>query len=455
MNPIDVNRSLPFRISLKGLRSAWKRGLKIGYRSTVPGLLRGRIMLLNGLAIIVLISVVLFSAAYAAIGYKYFYGPLYIVPIVIAVLVLNRKGKFRASQNLYLVGSLLVISYWCYEGRGNGNEYTLIGLATTATLISEDRVSVIFANVMCAIIFIAYLVYHTQTPFVPDPAIDYTIVPAVILLNTVAVISFQIAFFRDLAKHYDEKLTVKYNELRKAETDLKANNEEIKAINEKLQDMTNQLEILVRQKSRELQTYIDAIDINMYSCINDKEGKFVRVNDQIVKASGYTVEELLGKHYSMLATAEHQAAHETERRAALLAGKVWRGEVEHRNRSGHLYWFDCVVIPIRNDHGQVELFLSLGLPITERKLHEQIQEKTRGILESIAFSASHNIRGPMARIKGLANLVEMDVFNRDEFKMVARKFATCSDELNTATSELVDFVHNHQELLLRVKPGKS
>jgi PAS domain S-box-containing protein len=454
MNPIDVNRSHPFQIVLKKLRSAWKRGLKIGYRSTVPGLLRGRIMLLNGLAFIVLISVVSFSVAYAAIGYTYFYGPLYIVPVLIVVLVLNRNGKFRASQNLYLVGSLLVISYWCYEGRGTGNEYTLIGLATTATLISEDRVSVIFANVMCAIIFIAYLVYHTQTPFVPDPAINYTIVPAAILLNTVAVISFQIAFFRDLAKHYDEKLTVKYNELRKAEAELKSNNEEIKAINEKLQDLTNQLESLVRQKSRELQTYIDAIDINMYSCINDKEGKFVQVNEQIVKASGYTAEELLGKHYSMLATPEHQAANEEERRAALLEGRVWRGEVEHRSKSGHLYWFDCVVIPIRNDHGQIEHFLSLGLPITERKLHEQIQEKTRGILESIAFSASHNIRGPMARIKGLANLIEMDVFDRDEFKMVARKFSVCSDELNTATSELVDFVHNHQELLLRVKSRK-
>jgi hypothetical protein len=60
----------------------------------------------------------------------------------------------------------------------------------------------------------------------------------------------------------------------------------------------------------------------------------------------------------------------------------------------------------------------------------------------------------MARIKGLANLIEMDVFDRDEFKMVARKFSVCSDELNTATSELVDFVHNHQELLLRVKSRK-
>lgn len=455
MSSIDVNRSHSSGIALKKLRSAWKFGLKIGYRSTAPGLLRGRIMLLNGLAIIAFISVVSFSIVYAAIGYKYFYGPLYIVPLLVAVLMLNHWGKFRASQYLYLVGSLLVIGYWCYEGRGNGNEYTLIGLATTATLISEDRATAVFANVMCALVFITYLVYHTQTPFVPDPAINYTIVPAVILLNTVGIISFQIAFFRDLARHYDEKLTVKYNELRKAETELKSNNDEIITINEKLQDLTNQLESLVRQKSRELQTYIDAVDINMYSCINDKEGKFVRVNDQIVKVSGYSEEELLGKHYSMLATPEHQAANETERRAVLLEGKVWRGEVEHRSKSGHLYWFDCVVIPIRNDHGQIEHFLSLGLPITERKLHEQMQERTRGILESIAFSASHNIRGPMARIKGLANLIEKDVFDRDEFKMVARKFSTCSDELNTATSELVDFVHNHQELLLRVKPRKS
>jgi PAS domain S-box-containing protein len=427
--------------------SLWKRGLKIGYHATTPGLLRGRVMLLNGLVIIASLSVIAFSIFYAVIGYRYYYGPLYIVPVTISVLLLNSRGLFLAAQNVHLIGSLLVITYWCYEGRGNGNEFTLIGLATTATLIFEKKSMVITSNMLCAVIFVCYKIYDATTPFTPDPGINYNVIPTVIILNTLGVISFQIAFFRDLAGHYDQKLTIKYNELQVTQEELRSNNKEIKIMNEKLHGLTDQLETLVREKTSELQTYIDAIDVNLYSCINDLEGNFVQVNDQLVTASGYSREELVGKHYTLLATPSHQRDNFEQRRQTLYAGRVWRGEVEHKNKQGESYWFDCVVIPIKYDNGQNKCFLSVGLPITERKLHEQLREKTHLVLESIAFKASHNIRGPMARIKGLANLIELGRFKSHELKMIAQKFSVCSDELNMATSELVNFVHDNQERL--------
>lgn len=425
----------------------WKAGLKIGFQNTAPGLLRGRVMLLNGLVIVASVSVTVFAIVYWSIGYQYFYGPLYLLPVSALVLWNNHRGRFAIAQTIYLTGSLLVIAYWSYEGRGNGNEYTLIALATTATLIVEKKWIVFLTNLACAIVFVGVKIYDAAVPFTPDPVIDYQIVPTIILLNTVGVISFQIAFFRDLARHYDEKLTSKYQELQAVEEELKMNNDQLHAVNEKLHHMTAHLENLVKQKTKELQTYIQAIDVNLYSSINDADGYFLEVNDQLVLASGYTREELLGKHYSLLATPAHQQEHATPRRRQLETGRVWRGEVEHCNKAGEYYWFDCVVIPIQYGDQNKPCFLSIGLPITERKLHEKLREKTHHILESIAFRASHNIRGPMARIKGLANLVEIDTFDPEEFKMIASKFSQCSDELSIAVRELVTFVHDHQETL--------
>lgn len=431
--------------------SWWRRGLRIGYHATLPGLLRGRVMLLNGLSIIASLSVIVFSIAYALIGYQYYYGPLYIIPFAVLVLWLNSKGLFRSARNCYLIGSLLVITYWSYEGRGNGNEYTLIAIATMATLILEEKYMIFISNFLCAVIFVAIKIYNSQVPFIPDPTINYDIVPTVIVLNTVGIISFQIAFFRDLAMHYDEKLTVKYNELQTIQEELQSNNEEVSTINEKLQGMTGQLETMVKEKTLELQTYIDAIDVNLYSTINDLEGNFVQVNDQLVKASGYTREELIGQHYSLLATPDHQKANADQRRASLAAGQVWRGEVEHVSKQGEHYWFDCVVTPIVYQHGTRKGFLSIGLPITERKMHEQLREKTHVVLESIAFKASHKIGGPMARIKGLSNLIQMDLLEKEEYNTIASKFAICTEELNLATSELVSFVYNHQEMMNQEK----
>jgi signal transduction histidine kinase len=97
--------------------------------------------------------------------------------------------------------------------------------------------------------------------------------------------------------------------------------------------------------------------------------------------------------------------------------------------------------------GGIKNFLTLGMPITERKLNEKIRNETSELLEKIAFRASHNIRGPMARIKGLSHLIERSLLNESEYQSVASKFAVCTEELNIATSELVNFVYDHQEQL--------
>jgi signal transduction histidine kinase len=76
-----------------------------------------------------------------------------------------------------------------------------------------------------------------------------------------------------------------------------------------------------------------------------------------------------------------------------------------------------------------------------------MKEDTHKLLENIAFRASHNIRGPLARIRGLSDLIRRDLLAPDEFKMIAERLTICSDELSVATTELVCFVHDHQELI--------
>jgi PAS domain S-box-containing protein len=402
-------------------------------------------MILNGVMIVTSVSVIVYSIIYFIIDYQYFYGPLYIIPVGVTVLLLNHYQKHKAARTFYFLASLPVTVYWCYEGRGNGNEYILIGLASTSILLFQHRVTLYLICSLCAGFFILFKVYDVMVPFVPDPAINYDILPWMILLNTIAVVCFQMAFFRDLVYRYDSKLSGKYSELNFVLAQQKKTEEE-------LRKLTQQLESLVKRKDTELQSYIDAINVNIYSCITDLEGLFVMVNTPLIQASGYSREQLIGQHYTLLATEQHQDLHYQTRRERLFDGKTWRGEVEHMSKDGKLYWFDCVVIPIKDEQDQIKCFLSLGLPATERKLNELMREKTRGLLETIAFATSHEIRGPLARIEGLTNLIQRNLISQEEYSSIAEMIAVCADELKMATNELVNFVNDHRESM---EDGKS
>ncbi|MBL0745605.1 PAS domain-containing protein [Chryseolinea lacunae] len=427
------------------LNAIWINGLKIGYHQSISGLERTRIMILNGVAIVTSISVMAYAIGYSLIGYRYYYGPLYILPVAVLVLSLNYHGKYFSSRVAYSLGSILVITYWCYEGRGNGNEYTLVGLATTCTLIFSQRWIVYSNNFVCLLIFSSYKYLDQTVPFEPDQTINYNILPWIILSNTVAVIAFQMTLFRDLAHYYDRKLLTKYHEKNTLLAQQKRTEEQLKASNDRFQAITAHLENVVEKQTIELQTLVNAINVNIFMSESDLNGRFTNVNEHVVIASEYSREELIGSHYTILASGRYSNDFFEERRRTLMEGRTWRGEVEHKTKHGALLWFDCVVIPIQDGRKEIQSFLTLGLSITERKVHEQMMNETHKLLEAITFKTSHNIRGPLARVKGLAELVKRDQIGAAEFKMIAEKMVLSSNELNHFTSELVTFVQNHQE----------
>jgi len=438
----------------KLLAQYWKAILKIGYDQSLPGLERNRTMFLNGLTVATCISTFLFFIAYAIIGFQYYYGPLYIIPPAILLLFLNKKKKYKAARNLYAIGSLLIVSYWCYEGRRTGNEYILIGVAVTSSLIFNQKGVIYLINFICICIFVIYKIYDSKTPFLPDPAINYDFLPMIILFSTVGVLVYQIAFFRDLTQHYDDKLSVKYKELndameqqQKTDEELMTANEELMASNEQLYQLSNQLEVIVQQKSLELQSYIDAINVNISSAIIDANGTIVKVNEQLLQVSGYSKDELLGQNFSLLDSGDHDQGLPANFWNTIRGGNPWRGEIQNKRKDDSFFWVDIVILPIKGEKSSADKFLTLALPITERKLYEESREKTIHVLESIAFKTSHKVRGPLARIQGLANLVQKKFITPEEFRSVADRMIACSQELNKATSDLIEFVNsNHKSI---------
>ncbi len=114
-----------------------------------------------------------------------------------------------------------------------------------------------------------------------------------------------------------------------------------------------------------------------------------------------------------------------------------------------------VIIPLKEKDEEIRYFLKLALPMTERKVNEKTREKTIHVLETIAFSTSHKVRGPLTTILGLASLLQKDLVKVEEFRSVANQLVASSEELSMATSDMVKFVNEHKVSIQEASPESA
>jgi PAS domain S-box-containing protein len=126
----------------------------------------------------------------------------------------------------------------------------------------------------------------------------------------------------------------------------------------------------VEQALAELSTYLQAIDQHAIVSVSDRAGRIVQVNNKFVDISGYGREELIGKDHRIINSGTHPAAFFADMWATIGAGKIWRGVICNRKKSGDEYWVDAAIVPLLDANGKVERFISIRIDITDRKQAE-------------------------------------------------------------------------------------
>ncbi len=48
-------------------------------------------------------------------------------------------------------------------------------------------------------------------------------------------------------------------------------------------------------------------------------------------------------------------------------GKIWRGELCYRTKYHADYWVEAAIVPLKNEFGKVEQYLSINYDITDKK----------------------------------------------------------------------------------------
>jgi PAS domain S-box-containing protein len=156
--------------------------------------------------------------------------------------------------------------------------------------------------------------------------------------------------------------------------------------------------------------------INMV-VITNGNGEIEWVNPAFSRVTGYTLEEVRGKKPSdFLNGPETDAAVAETIRKNFEAGISFKDiEMVNYTKEGKPYWISIEVQPIHDKNGNATQFISIETDITERKATQQAlldrnEEliKINAELDRFVYSASHDLRAPIASLLGLIEVARLE-----------------------------------------------
>ena len=136
-------------------------------------------------------------------------------------------------------------------------------------------------------------------------------------------------------------------------------------------------------------------------------GEIIYANQLFTDISGYSLDELIGQSHRIVKSDRHDDAFFQNMWKTIAAGNVWHGEIENRTKGGKPYWVKSTILPIRNQRGKVEQYISIRTDISSQKIMEvervQMLEKLletgrRDSLGTLAGGVAHEINTPIQYI---------------------------------------------------------
>jgi PAS domain S-box-containing protein len=178
----------------------------------------------------------------------------------------------------------------------------------------------------------------------------------------------------------------------------------------------------------------------------DNDGIITFWNEGAHRLKGYTEDEIIGQFFGILFTEEDRARglpHE-ELRVAREKG-VYEGEGPRRKKDGSLFHAKVSLTAIFGPDGKQLGFTKVTGDITKKKeLEEEIKrrnedliqqkaelEKTNIDLDNFIYTASHDLKAPIANIEGLIEMLKQDLTTKkllDESSTTLLQHVTISVE---------------------------
>lgn len=170
------------------------------------------------------------------------------------------------------------------------------------------------------------------------------------------------------------------------------------------------------------------------------DGTIVKANDNFLKTTGYTLDEIKGKHHRIFCEKEYvESADYKKFWEALVRGEFQQGDSKRLRKDGSEVWINASYNPIRDIKGKPVKVVKVATDITATKL--TILENERGIAESVevlsalskgvlTHSMQGDYKGTFREIKSSLNATI------DRLLDMVKQIIDSAKSVNSAASEI-------------------
>lgn len=202
----------------------------------------------------------------------------------------------------------------------------------------------------------------------------------------------------------------------------------------------------------------------------DPSGRIITWNEGAQRVKGYSAEEIIGRHFSIFYPADAARSRkpdwelEVAKREGRYAEEGWR-----LRKDGTRFWASVVITALRDETGRLRGFGKVTRDLTERHTQEQERsaQRDREAAQLRAHAtrmaelertkteflnlASHELRGPLAVVRGYASMIEDGSIPRAQLPSVARLMEAKIAQMDLLIEQVLEtarFEHDRFELHL-------
>jgi len=175
----------------------------------------------------------------------------------------------------------------------------------------------------------------------------------------------------------------------------------------------------LKTKTRELDSFFDAIDAHAIISKTDKKGKITFANANFVDVSQYSLQEIIGKDHRIVNSNNHSKDFFKDMWNTILANNTWHGQIQNKAKDGSDYWVSSTIFPVLGDDEKIKEFIAIRTNVTDIKIKQLEMQKAKREAERIAnmranfmANVSHELRTPLNAIIGFLTVLKDEVMEK-------------------------------------------
>ncbi|QIA65121.1 PAS domain-containing protein [Vibrio astriarenae] len=196
--------------------------------------------------------------------------------------------------------------------------------------------------------------------------------------------------------------------------------------------------------------------------ITDSNGKIEWVNKAFETMTGYSLDSIVGRSPGSFLQGDGTDPETVgQLNQAIKKGVQHKAEILNYTIDGQPYWVEIDIMPLVNEEGVVERYIAIERDVTELKrlVKEQADATSAANSANEAKSKflatmSHEIRTPMNGLLGLLQMLEEDIENQEQKKVVSLALGS-GEHLVSILNDILDLAKIESDaLVLDVQPFK-